>query len=44
VWEDIEQVQAVVAVDAAGRDPVALNTEQLNNQDIGPILEEVETG
>jgi hypothetical protein len=40
---DIRQVQAIAVVAAAGWDPVALRTE-LNNQDTGPILEEVETG
>jgi hypothetical protein len=31
-------------VAGAGWDPVALRTEQLNDADIGPILQEVETG
>jgi hypothetical protein len=38
------QVQAIAAVAAAGWEPTALRTEQLNDQDIVPILEEVETG
>jgi hypothetical protein len=42
-WADIEQVQAVAAVAAARWDPAALRREQLNNQDIGPVLEELET-
>jgi hypothetical protein len=33
-----------VVVAAAGWDPAALRREQLNDQDIGSILEEVETG
>jgi hypothetical protein len=40
----VKQVQAVVAVAAAGWDPAALRTEQLNDQDIRPILEDAETG
>jgi hypothetical protein len=32
-----------VAVSAAGWDPATLRKEQLNDQDVGPILEEVET-
>jgi hypothetical protein len=39
---EVGQVQATAA--AAGWDPTALRTQQLNNQDIGPILEEAETG
>jgi hypothetical protein len=35
---DIKQVRAI----AAGRDPATLRTEQLNNPEIGPILQEVE--
>jgi hypothetical protein len=38
------QVQAVPAVAAAGWYPAALRTEQLNDQDTGPIMEEGETG
>jgi hypothetical protein len=44
VWADIKQVWAFAAVAAAIWDPAALRTEQLNDQDIGPILEEVQTG
>jgi hypothetical protein len=40
---DFKQLQAIVAVAAAGYDPGALRMEQLNDQDVGPILEEVET-
>jgi hypothetical protein len=36
-------MHAIAAVAASGWDPAALGTE-LDNQDIGPILEEVETG
>jgi hypothetical protein len=43
VREDFKQVRAIAAVAAAGWDPTALRRE-LNDQDIGPILEEVETG
>jgi hypothetical protein len=39
---NIKQVQTTAAVAAAGWYPVALRTEQVNNQDIRPILEEVE--
>jgi hypothetical protein len=41
---DVKQVQLIAALPAAGWDPVVLRTEQLNNPDIGPILQEVETG
>jgi hypothetical protein len=41
---DIKQVRAAAAVAAAIWDPATLRTDQLNDQDIGPILEEVETG
>jgi hypothetical protein len=44
VQVDIKQVEAIVAVATASWDPAALRREQLNNQDIGPILEEVEAG
>jgi hypothetical protein len=43
VQADVKQVQAFAAVAAAGWDPAALRTEQVDIQDIGPILEEVET-
>jgi hypothetical protein len=42
--EDIKQVRAIAAVAAVGWDPAALSTEQLNDPDIGCILQEVETG
>jgi hypothetical protein len=41
---DVEQLRAIAALPAVGRDPVALKAEQLNDPDIGPILREVETG
>jgi hypothetical protein len=41
---DVKQLQAIPNLAAAGLDPGALRTEQLNNQDTGLILEEVETG
>jgi hypothetical protein len=40
---DVKQVQAIAAVVAAGLDAATLRTEQLNNQDIGPFLVEIET-
>jgi hypothetical protein len=40
----VKQVWAIAAVAAAWWDPVALRTEQLNDPDIGHILQEVETG
>jgi hypothetical protein len=40
VWADVKEVQAIVDAAAAGWDPAALRTEQLSNQDIGPILQE----
>jgi hypothetical protein len=43
-WADVKQVRAIAAVAAAVWDPAALRTEQLNNPEIGPILQEVETG
>jgi hypothetical protein len=36
--------QVGAAVAAAGRDPAALRTEQLNDPGTGPILEQVEAG
>jgi hypothetical protein len=44
VQADIKQVRAVAAVAAAIWNPATLRTDQLNNHDIGPVLEEVETG
>jgi hypothetical protein len=41
---DVKQVRAISTVAAACWGPAALRTEQLNDQDIWPILEEVETG
>jgi hypothetical protein len=41
---DIKQVRAIVPVAAPCRGPATLRTEQLNDPDIGPILQEVETG
>jgi hypothetical protein len=41
---DAEQVRAIMAVVIAKQDPAALRMEQLNDQVIGPILEETETG
>jgi hypothetical protein len=41
---DVKQVRAIAAVAAAGWDPMAQRTEQLNDPDIGSILQEVEKG
>jgi hypothetical protein len=41
---DVKQVQDIAAVAAAGYNPAALRTEQLNYQDTGSILWEAETG
>jgi hypothetical protein len=40
----MKQIRALEAVAAAGWGPAPLRREQLNNENIGPILEEVETG
>jgi hypothetical protein len=39
-----KQVRAIANVVTGGWDPATLKTEQLNDPDIGPILQEVETG
>jgi hypothetical protein len=39
-----KQIRAITTVSAAGWDPAALHTEQLDDPDIGPILQELETG
>jgi hypothetical protein len=41
---EIKQIRAITTVAAAGWDPAALRTEQLDDPDIGPILQELETG
>jgi hypothetical protein len=41
---DVKQVRAIAALPAVGWDPLTLRTEQLNDPDIGPILQEAETG
>jgi hypothetical protein len=41
---DIKQVQAIAAVAAPGWDPATLRTDQLHHPDMGPILQEMETG
>jgi hypothetical protein len=41
---DIKHIRAIAAVAAPGWDPATLRTEQLNDPDIGPILQEVGTG
>jgi hypothetical protein len=43
-WAEVKQVRAIAAVAADGWDPVALRREQLEDPDVGPILQEVETG
>jgi hypothetical protein len=42
-WADVKQVRAIASVAAVSWDPPALQME-LNDHDIGPRLEEVETG
>jgi hypothetical protein len=41
---EAKQVRAIATVAADGWDPVALRKEQLDDPDVGPILQEVETG
>jgi hypothetical protein len=41
---DVKHIRGIAAVAAASWDPVALRWEQLNDKDIGTILEEEETG
>jgi hypothetical protein len=41
---EAKQVRAIAAVAADGWDPIALRREQLDDTDIGPILQDVETG
>jgi hypothetical protein len=43
-WAYIKHIRAIAAVAAPGWDPATLRMEQLNDPDIGPILQEVETG
>jgi hypothetical protein len=40
----VNHVRAIAAVDAAGWDPAVLRREQLNDKDMGPILEDIGTG
>jgi hypothetical protein len=40
----VKKIRATAVVAGAGWDPVALRTEQLNDANIGPILQDVETG
>jgi hypothetical protein len=40
---DVKQIHAITTLSASGWDPVALRTELLNDPDLGPILQEVET-
>jgi hypothetical protein len=41
---DIKKVRALSALPAGNWDPLVLRTEQLNDTDIGPIVQKVETG
>jgi hypothetical protein len=41
---EIKQIRAITTVAAAGWDPTALRMEQLDDPDIRPILQELETG
>jgi hypothetical protein len=41
---DVKQIRAITVVAGGVWDPVALRTEQINDPDIGPILQEVEAG
>jgi hypothetical protein len=43
VRADIKQIQTIAVTAAADCDPTALRTEQLNDQNMEPILEEAET-
>jgi hypothetical protein len=43
-WADVKQVRAIAAVAAASWDSVALRSEQLQDPDVGPLLQEAETG
>jgi hypothetical protein len=40
----VKQIRAITVVAGAGWAPVALRTEQINDPDIGSILQEVEAG
>jgi hypothetical protein len=42
--ENIAKVRGIATMAAARWDPVTLSTEQLKDPDIGPILQEIETG
>jgi hypothetical protein len=41
---DVKQIRAIAAIATGGWDSATLRTEQLNDPDIGPILQDVETG
>jgi hypothetical protein len=45
-WRQVEikQVQAILAVATASWDPVTTRMEHLNNPDIGPMLQEMQSG
>jgi hypothetical protein len=40
----VKQIRAIAVVAGAGWDPVALRTDQLNDPDIGPNLQEIKIG
>jgi hypothetical protein len=42
VWADIKQVQAIVVIATDGWDLATICREKLSDQDVGPILEEME--
>jgi hypothetical protein len=42
--QTLKEVRAISALSTAGWDPLALRTEQLSDPNIGPILQELETG
>jgi hypothetical protein len=43
-WAEVKLVRTIAAVAIDGWDPVPLRRDQLDDPDVGPILQEVETG
>jgi hypothetical protein len=43
-WAEVKLVRAIATMAIDGWDPVPLRREQLDDPDVGPILQEVETG
>jgi hypothetical protein len=41
---EVKQMRAIPAIFAYGWDPATLRMGQLNNQDVGPFLEETKSG